>query len=243
MDRNFLATQLRAAVLAEDFEEAARLRDLLQGRNAGDGGGRDVKASKSVGATAASLSGILCDENAGWPQLGIPDWLVDRLDSLDMPVPTAIQAQATRVISNCDSDCCLSSATGSGKSIGIAVPMLTSLNFSLFEVETLVRNGASQLLNPIAMIVVPSRELGAQMALLLYKLLGGQTSRTLEGFVPGSRQNMFKYRGPKNVKVIGLLSERDVVNAKENCLLEVRNGNHARIHAEGNHARGVKPRV
>ena len=56
--------------------------------------------------------------------------------------------------------------------MALLVPMLSLLSSSLFEVEQLSMNGANQLLHPLAMIVVPSRELGAQMALLVYKLLG-----------------------------------------------------------------------
>ena len=126
---------------------------------------------------ANSLAGGSITSNqlpAGWPQLQVPDWLVDRLDVMDWPVPTgkgrkkiaivivirvmiitivimivmidsdtnnsfviifititiitiiiitinifiyvyvAIQSQSTRVILS-HSDCCISSATGSGK--------------------------------------------------------------------------------------------------------------------------------
>ena len=214
VDRNLVQTQLRAAVLREDYEEAVRLRDLLK---RGENGVAVNGASESAAATTASVNSIIMDSlgSAGWPQLGIQDWLVDRLDSMDLPLPTAIQSSATRAVL-ASADCCICSATGSGKTLALAVPMLSLLTFSLFEVETLVRNGASSLLRPIAMIVVPSRELGAQMALLLYRLLGGSTVSA----APGSKLNMFKYNGPKNVRVIGLLSERDVMNARENCLLE-----------------------
>jgi hypothetical protein len=46
--------------------------------------------------------------------------------------------------------------------------------------------------NPLALIVVPSRELGVQIALLLYELVGGSTKKT-ETELPGIK-NFFKVR-------------------------------------------------
>mmetsp|Transcript_4357 Transcript_4357/g.8373 ORF Transcript_4357/g.8373 Transcript_4357/m.8373 type:complete len:724 (+) Transcript_4357:206-2377(+) len=61
--------------------------------------------------------------------------------------------------------------------------------------------------NPLALIVVPSRELGVQTALLLYELVGGSTKKTqteLSGL-----KNMFKYKGPKGVKIGCILDEEE----------------------------------
>lgn len=61
--------------------------------------------------------------------------------------------------------------------------------------------------NPLALIVVPSRELGVQTALLLYELVGGNTKKTqteLSGL-----KNMFKYKGPKGVKIGCILDEEE----------------------------------
>jgi hypothetical protein len=46
--------------------------------------------------------------------------------------------------------------------------------------------------NPLSLIVVPSRELGVQTALMLYELVGGSTKRT-EKEMSGAK-NMFKVR-------------------------------------------------
>jgi len=72
---------------------------------------------------------------------------------------------------------------------------------------------------PLSLIVVPTRELGVQTAMLLYELVGGSTKRTATEF-SGDR-NMFKYKGPKGVKIgcvlddeqseIGLKFQTDVV--------------------------------
>jgi len=60
---------------------------------------------------------------------------------------------------------------------------------------------------PLALIVVPTRELGVQIALQLYQLVGGsikQTPTEMSGL-----QNMFKYKGPKGVKIGCILDEKE----------------------------------
>lgn len=51
------------------------------------------------------------------------------------------------------------------------------------------------------MIIVPTRELGVQVAMLTFKLFGGSTNAG----IPGQRTNMFHYDGPRGIKVRGLL--------------------------------------
>ena len=50
---------------------------------------------------------------------------------------------------------------------------------------------------PQAVIVAPTRELGVQIVMLIYKLLGGTTTARQ----PGDPANMFQYTGPKGIKV------------------------------------------
>lgn len=50
---------------------------------------------------------------------------------------------------------------------------------------------------PQAVIVAPTRELGVQIVMLIYKLLGGTTSARQ----PGDPANMFQYTGPRGIKV------------------------------------------
>jgi len=60
--------------------------------------------------------------------------------------------------------------------------------------------------SPIALIVVPTRELGVQIALQLFELVGGNTKKT-----PTERsgsKNMFRYKGPKGVKIGCVLDEQ-----------------------------------
>jgi len=61
--------------------------------------------------------------------------------------------------------------------------------------------------NPLALIVVPTRELGIQTALLLYELVGGSTKKTATDL--SGLKNMFKYKGPKGVKIGCILDEEE----------------------------------
>ena len=46
-------------------------------------------------------------------------------------------------------------------------------------------------------VLVPSMELGTQVAMLVYKLFGG----SVNAGIPGSSGNMFAYSGPRGLKV------------------------------------------
>ena len=60
--------------------------------------------------------------------------------------------------------------------------------------------------SPVALIVVPTRELGVQIALLLFQLVGGNTKSTPTE--RSGRKNMFRYKGPKGVKIGCVLDEQ-----------------------------------
>jgi superfamily II DNA/RNA helicase len=53
--------------------------------------------------------------------------------------------------------------------------------------------------SPLALIVVPTRELGIQTAMLLYELVGGSIKKDPTDI--RGKANMFKYKGPKGVRV------------------------------------------
>ena len=50
---------------------------------------------------------------------------------------------------------------------------------------------------PQLVIMVPTRELGVQTVMLIYKLFGGAVNSQ----VPGDAANMFTYHGPRGLKV------------------------------------------
>ena len=59
------------------------------------------------------------------------------------------------------------------------------------------RTGWYWLQGPQLVVIVPQRELGVQICLLIYKLFGGSLSSRL----PGDQANMFTYTGPRGLKV------------------------------------------
>mmetsp|Transcript_12563 Transcript_12563/g.29761 ORF Transcript_12563/g.29761 Transcript_12563/m.29761 type:complete len:764 (+) Transcript_12563:90-2381(+) len=72
--------------------------------------------------------------------------------------------------------------------------------------STLGKSG-TDVKSPLALIVVPTRELGIQTALLLYECVGGSTKKT-QTEMPGL-SNMFKYKGPKGVKIGCVLDDEE----------------------------------
>eukprot|EP00586_Coscinodiscus_wailesii_P018365 CAMPEP_0172497360 /NCGR_PEP_ID=MMETSP1066-20121228/98777_1 /TAXON_ID=671091 /ORGANISM="Coscinodiscus wailesii, Strain CCMP2513" /LENGTH=612 /DNA_ID=CAMNT_0013270079 /DNA_START=17 /DNA_END=1852 /DNA_ORIENTATION=+ len=52
---------------------------------------------------------------------------------------------------------------------------------------------------PLALIIVPTRELGVQLAMLLYEMVGGVRKGSATEF--SGKRNMFRYKGPKGVKI------------------------------------------
>ena len=70
--------------------------------------------------------------------------------------------------------------------------------------STLGKSGTN-VKSPIALIVVPTRELGVQIALLLFELVGGNKKQSATE--RSGKRNMFKYKGPKGVKIGCVLDE------------------------------------
>jgi superfamily II DNA/RNA helicase len=64
--------------------------------------------------------------------------------------------------------------------------------------STLGKSG-TDVKSPIGLIVVPTRELGVQIALLLYQLVGGNKKNSPTE--RSGKKNMFQYKGPKGVKI------------------------------------------
>jgi len=61
--------------------------------------------------------------------------------------------------------------------------------------------------SPLALIVVPTRELGVQTAMLLYQLVGGNLKEAATQ-MPG-KSNFFKYKGPKGVRIACILDDEE----------------------------------
>jgi superfamily II DNA/RNA helicase len=72
--------------------------------------------------------------------------------------------------------------------------------------STLGRSG-KDVTKPLVLIVVPTKELGVQIAMLLYQLVGGTIRKKAAAFT--GKASMFKYKGPKGVKIGCVLGEEE----------------------------------
>jgi len=222
-DLNWLHTRLHLALDREDYEEAASVPDRIR-------------------RCADVSTGIVSE--AAWNNLGMPDWLADRLDRLNFPLPTRVQLHSLRAAERGD-DSAICAPTGSGKTLSYLLPLLAQLSDDLLSEDlsnylanfldggrssantkgTERRRAAAKNVQegvtdtavptPAVLIVVPTRELGVQVSMLCYRLLGGGTTNpTLQPythpsrFAPGGKANMFSYAGPRHVKVAGLWDEQ-----------------------------------
>lgn len=145
----------------------------------------------------------LTDSDSGgssWQELGLPDWLAERAEQYGFRFPTEVQARTTAAVLS-KSDCIIQGETGSGKTLAFLLPALSRITPGQ--------------LGPQCVVLVPTRELGVQTALLVYKLWGGSVNPGL----PGLAGNMFAYTGPRGMKVRGILDKEEVVLAKNHDIL------------------------
>lgn len=73
-------------------------------------------------------------------------------------------------------------------------------------IATLGRSG-TDVTSPLSLVVVPTRELGVQTALLLYQLVGGNIKDS-ETALSG-KANMFRYKGPKGIRIGCVLDDEE----------------------------------
>jgi superfamily II DNA/RNA helicase len=142
--------------------------------------------------------------------LGVLPWLVDRVDDLGYPIPTPIQAEACEtILQSSAASCSLVAPTGSGKTLAF---LLSCLSLLSYPPDTYPED----LEGPQLVVVVPTRELGVQIAMIVFKLFGGSVAS--DG-IPGNRANMYKFTGPRGLRVKGLILEDEVEQAVEHQYL------------------------
>ena len=206
-DVNAALTDLNAAVAAEDYAEAARLKKLI-----------DEAAPEAAGATT-------------WPE-AMPVWLLERLEQLGLRFPTPIQSAALRA----PADAVLRAPTGSGKTVAFLCVLLARCEAELqrrseatlraVTSSTLTPTQAMEVLAPAltthdgggpaagaakdpffgmrlrgappAIVLVPDGDalLAEQVAGTAYALLGGY-ARASRSWTPGASDSLFRYTGPK----------------------------------------------
>ena len=212
-DLNMLQTALHAAIEREDYAAAAQYRDRIK------------EATDACGA-----------QSGGWESLQVPPWLADRAERLGFRIPTQVQRNALETVMN-GRDTVIRSPTGSGKTLAYLMPMLSLLSDDLLDDDIMLHlsrfqskqatrgQRVSKLVDqelaptPLGVIVVPTRELGVQVSTLCYMLVGGSRNnpticqeRIPPRYQPGSRTNMFTYKGPRRVKVVGVW-DKEALNA------------------------------
>ena len=190
-DLNHLHTLLKRAIDAEDYARAAAVRDRID----------EVVRCMSEGSVQGGHA-------RDWSSMGVLDWLVDRVVDLGYRVPTSVQSRAAVVLEE-KLDCIIQAPTGSGKTLAFLVPSLSLLSYPP---ETY----PDDLQGPQLLIVVPTRELGVQIAMIVYKLFGGN----INPGIPGIAGNMFSYSGPRGLKVKGLVLEEEVEQAVTNRYIQ-----------------------
>lgn len=94
----------------------------------------------------------------------------------------------------------IASTPGSGKTLAFLLPALAQLDYTV---------PRDDLLAPQLLILVPTRELGVQIALLVWRLFGGNISSRL----PGDSANMFHFNGPRLLKGKQALVVYDIICA------------------------------
>eukprot|EP00978_Attheya_sp_CCMP212_P027594 scaffold92866_cov49-Attheya_sp.AAC.2 len=131
----------------------------------GDGALSDTSFAELYGNNTASsaLSGndLSNPEEAGSSSrddMWLPEWLTSRCDECGWTYPTLIQERALDVILG-GKDCVVQAQTGSGKTLCYLLPLLARVDPSRAAIQ--------------ALVVVPTRELGLQVARVAKRLCAG----------------------------------------------------------------------
>ena len=147
---------------------------------------------------------------SSWTQLGVLEWLVDRAGDLGFSIPTPVQVGACETILQSSAiSCSLHAPTGAGKTLAFLLACLSLLSYP-------PDTSPADLEGPQLVIVVPTRELGVQIAMIVFRLFGG--SLASDG-IPGNKSNMFRFNGPRGLRVKGLILEDEVDRAVEDRYL------------------------
>lgn len=103
------------------------------------------------------------DENT-FAQFNLPSWLVERCNELGYSNPTSVQKESLPSIME-GNDVVVQSQTGSGKTLVYSLPVLAGVNPSRAAIQ--------------AVIIVPTRELGLQVAATMKSLAAGSRDKIL----------------------------------------------------------------
>eukprot|EP01084_Bolivina_argentea_P117159 208109_1 len=108
----------------------------------------------------------------------LPNWLIERLEALGFNTPTLVQHMSLGPILS-GKDILLNAQTGSGKTLAYLLPVLASIDSTRAAVQ--------------AMVIVPTRELGLQVAAVFKRLAGSRNVRVMS-VLEGSRNTRHQAR-------------------------------------------------
>jgi superfamily II DNA/RNA helicase len=141
-------------------------------------------------------------------ELGVPAELVERLARRDITIPTPIQ-QATLTAGLAGRDVCGRAPTGSGKTLAFGIPMVATV-------------GRARPRRPKALVLVPTRELAAQVRHELEMLAGSKHPKVAAFYGGvGFGGQMAALRGGTDIAVACPGRLADLVNRKEAFLDDV----------------------
>lgn len=131
-------------------------------------------------------------------ELDLSPLLVDRLEKIDLTVPTDVQSAAIPAISK-KHDVVIQSYTGSGKTFAYILPILSEvgpLRKAAEEKESQQKPGVE------AVIVAPSRELAMQIVREVEKILGPEDKKIVQQLVGGANRSRQEEALKKNKPLV-----------------------------------------
>ncbi|EPS59969.1 hypothetical protein M569_14834, partial [Genlisea aurea] len=129
--------------------------------------------------------------NLDFSDLGLPRFLVERLENSGYKTPTAVQAAAIPAILQ-NHDVVIQSHTGSGKTLAYLLPLLSAIG-----VENRTPTADVE-----AVVVAPSRELGMQIVREFEKILGPAHKRSVQQLVGGANRSRQEEALKKNKPLV-----------------------------------------
>ena len=125
-------------------------------------------------STRTNLNENYIDSSLTFRDYNLPEWLIDRCEELGFTSPTEVQRMGLPLVLE-GKDVILQSQTGSGKTLLFALPILANVDPNRAAIQ--------------AVIVVPSRELGLQVASVFKTLSSSYNKQKLLSGTNGSAKS------------------------------------------------------
>lgn len=162
-----------------------------------------VKSIRSNGVKSIGQKNPLEIESApfsakSFSELGLPSFLIERLETEGFTIPTDVQSSAIPTILK-SHDVVVQSYTGSGKTLAYLLPILAEV---VPMRKALNDEKPKKKMDIEAVIVAPSRELGMQIVREVEKLLGPADKKMVQQLVGGANRSRQEEALKKNKPAI-----------------------------------------